>query len=643
MTNRRRLIAIAVVFFLTALIIYSNVLNGDFVFDDFEYIVDNPLIRDVSHLTMSDPRQIGYLSFALNHATGGEDTLGYHLVNVAIHAANAFLVFLLVSAFFRIASNEQAFNENRFRTALLTAALFLVHPVSTQAVSYITQRFTSLTTLFYLAAIVLYMHARFLLEKKTSPDRAYFFYALSLAATVLAMRTKEISFTIPFMIAAIEIVLMRQSIFGRRRLMYPVPFAATLLIIPLSIFGPELGLISPGDGIVEITRQEKIFDFQNRSPYEYVLTQFRVIILYLRILLIPAGQSVVHDIRASRSIGEPAVMPSLLILLSLAWAGWYFWRRAQKAGDGTGPEYALTAAGIFWFFLTLSVESSFIPIKDLIFEHRVYLPGPGFFAVAAVGLGSAAGRLLRGLRDPRGPWLVFLVCLPLAVTTFVRNDVWTSEVKLWDDVIQKNPNKPIGYNNRGTAYAKARQYELALQDLDRTISFFPKSFTKLPEWEDSDLIPPNMSKTYLARGRIHLALGNVELAERDFKRAQQIFLPQIDIEEHLKAGDFYYKKGAFKHAIDEFGKVLEADPENIDALNNRGNAYSQTGRYDEAIRDFDLVIGLEPAFALAYHNRGIAFAWKNAKAQAVADFEKACLLGFQPACESIDTARSGGK
>jgi len=176
-----------------------------------------------------------------------------------------------------------------------------------------------------------------------------------------------------------------------------------------------------------------------------------------------------------------------------------------------------------------------------------------------------------------------------------------------------------------------------------TISKFPKSRYETQTWETADLVPSNMSKTYMTRGQVYAALGDRVRAEADFKKAQLLFRPPINLEQSLRLADIYYKRGAYAHAIAEFNNVLDVDPENIDALNNRGNAYSYSGRYTEAIRDFDQVIGLEPDFALAYHNRGIALAWRGKKEEAIRDFQRACDRGFQPACESIDIVKAGGK
>jgi tetratricopeptide (TPR) repeat protein len=631
-------------FLLIALLLYANTLRAEFLFDDYEYIVDNPLVQDLSNLhALSDPRQLGYLSFALNYAAGGDDPLGYHIVNVVIHAVNALLVLLLTGSFLRAVSGTTGAGDRNRWLPLLAASLFLVHPAQTQAVSYLTQRFTSLATLFYLLAVLLYLRSRLLLEGGERHDRGYALYALAFAATILGMRTKEITFTIPVALAALELFVFRGSSYGRRRFLYLLPFGAALLLIPLSLLGPELGLIRPADGIAEITRQDKIYDLVERPAWQYFLTQFKVLVIYLRVLLLPVGQKVIYDLAVSRKFLAFEVVVPLLLLLSLAAAGWYTWRRASQRDDAAGVRGKTAAAGIFWFFLTISVESSVIPIKDLIFEHRMYLPSAGFFAAAAAGLLAASEKLLPAGSSRRRTLLAFAVCLPLAVLTIVRNDVWSSEVKLWDDVVRTTPRKLIGYNNRGTAYAKKGRYDLALRDLDRTISLFPDNLMTAPSWEDADLIPPNISKTYLARGRVNLALGRREEADQDFALSKRLISVPPEFEETRRLADRYFKGKAYRHAIAEYSKLLSWDPANVDALNDRGNAYSLSGRYAEAVMDFDLVIRLRPDFALAYYNRGIALAWSDQPEKAVRDLEAACGMGFEPACASIDIVRSGKK
>jgi lipoprotein NlpI len=644
MSKRVRLFCIAL-YIIVGFLIYSDViLNGVFLFDDYEYVVGNPIIQRFANLNSSDPRQIGYISFALNYAIDGENPFGYHLVNVVIHIITALLVFFFVEIILKILTREvEGSKKWHSATAFFAGFIFLVHPVQTQAVSYVTQRFTSLCTLFYLLGVVLYLMARLRLEKTQVTFGAYMLYGLSVVSTLLAMKTKEIAFTIPFVLAIFELLIFRNSIYSKRRFIYLIPFVASLIIIPLSLFGPEWGLIKSGEGIAEVVRRDKLYDLYERSPYYYFLTQLRVIVTYIGLLILPINQKAVYDFRISYSLFEPTVLLSLLLHLAVLGSAIYLWIKGRNATTEDAAEYKFMSIGIIWFFITVSVESSVIPIKDIIFEHRVYLPSVGFIPAISI-------LLMRGIRkfsvkgsDPiKVASLTLAIALPLSIATYVRNDVWTSELKFWDDVVKKSPNKAIGYNNRGNAYGKLGMYEHALRDIDKTIAYFPKSQKERMKWESADFTPTNMAKTYMNRGQIYLALGYIDKANADFNRAKQVMFMPVDMEDSMKMANLYSDKGAYDRAIEEYNKILQFDPENIDALNNRGNAYSKSDRYDEAIADFDKVISLRPDFILAYHNRGIAYAWSDQKKRALDDLKTACNFGFKPSCDSIDIVLRGG-
>ena len=231
-----------------------------------------------------------------------------------------------------------------------------------------------------------------------------------------------------------------------------------------------------------------------------------------------------------------------------------------------------------------------------------------------------------------------------SLSTYARNGVWTDELAFWDDVVRKAPDKAIGYHNRGNAHAKLGNVEAALRDMDKTISMFPREADAADRYEQSDFTAVNMAKTYVNRGSVYLMIGEVELAEADFTRSRALVsAPPIDVIGTLELADVYFKRKAYGHAIQEYGKVLQWDPENLEALNNRANAYSWTGKYLSAIMDLSRIIALRPDYALAYHNRGVARAWAGQPKKAADDFRKACDLGFPPACESIERAQRGEK
>ncbi len=635
--SRMPLLLIVGLFFVAGLILYSRVIvSGPFLFDDNEYIVDNPFIRSLpAVLSLNDVRQLGYLSFAMNYALGGEDPLGYHLFNVIVHIFNSLMTVMLTLSIFRRLNKEEELPDWSVHAAVLAGLLFLVHPLQTQAVSYITQRFTSLSSMFYLLSVYLYLQARQHIESSKRFKRRSLLLFFSLLSAVAAMRTKEIAFTIPIMLFLLEMLLFRNSRLGRKRFILFSPFFVTLIIIPLSIFGPELGIGGTAEGVVDIIRTDKIHDLTERSPLQYFYTQARVIVVYIRLLFFPSGQRVIYDFPVSMSFIEPKVLASLFFLSAIALAAFYFWNRyvAAQQSSKTKLVYGIVSIGILWFFVALSVESSLLPIKDVIFEHRAYLPSVGFFATAATLIMYGADRIPNNPALFRIP-VMLIMLLPLSVATYMRNEVWTDELKLWNDVVRKAPDKAMGYNNRAMVLANLEDYANALADLNRVIEMFPKSTEALFKWENADYSPWNMAKTYTARGNLYIALGDFARAEEDFRRAKEVFSMPVEAENLLVEADTLAKKGSYREAIWVYDRILEWDPRHIRALNDRANAYSYIKRFPEAIGDLTRVIALDPSYVIAYHNRGIAYVWSGKPDRAVSDFKKACDRGFEPACQS---------
>lgn len=638
----------------SSLAIYSNILRqGQFLFDDSDYILNNQFIQQLDYFkNFTDPRYFGYLSFFLNFSIGGMDPFGFHLFNIVIHSLNGFFVFLLVTMIIRIAeSNDNNDSPSSWKhlLPLMTALLFVCHPLATQSVSYITQRFTSLSAFFYLVAIVLYLSARQRFELKPEGNAAYLPYLLSLTATVLAMKTKEISFTIPFTLFFFELILFHDSFFKWRRLVFLVPYILTLLIIPLSIYGPVWGFLPAGTpGAAEITRLDKIYDMEQRSRYEYFISQSRVVMTYLRLLLFPYNQKVIYEFAASRTFWSMPVILSFLAIALLHLYAFLSWLAASCDSGKKALERRIIAIGIFWFFITISIESSLIPIKDLIFEHRTYLPGFGILLVASVYL----LRLTEWVRPAvefrvKAIILISLLVTLLGVATYNRNRVWTDELLFWQDAVEKTPNKPIAYHNRGLAYSKLGYLDEAIKDLDKTISYFEQDQKPGMKWETADLSRFNMSKAYVNRANIHQSMGNILEAAADEKRAGELFaIPTIESEpsddDRLKLAQAHMRKGDHQKVIELLSQSLQDDKDNLVALMNRGNAYTSLKQYDEALQDLDRVVRLKPDFPASYHNRGLVFYGLGRNEEGNKDMNKGCTMGFKPSCEALDLIRNNG-
>ena len=370
-------------------IIYSNTFDASWHFDDNTAIVENYDIRDlkgtinIRNILSGTSRWIGFLTFAPNYHFGKLDVLGYHIVNISIHLISAILVyFLMLLSLKTPCLKDNKISNYAASLSLVSGLIFVAHPIQTQAVTYITQRFTSLATLFYLLSLVFFIKARLQKERGKS-----FFspshlgcYLVSLIAAFLAMRTKEITITLPAIILLYEICFFSPSPRTlSKKLLYLTPLLLTFFIIPLlryrvTLFGVSggvfMGIAEVGDVIGDATQETTAI-----SRTDYLLTQFNVIVTYIRLLLFPVNQNLDYDYPISRTLFEFPTFFSFLLLISIVIFGVWMFKRSR-----------LISFGIFWFFITLSVESSIIPIRDVIFEHRVYLPSVGFVIFLTVAI-----------------------------------------------------------------------------------------------------------------------------------------------------------------------------------------------------------------------------------------------------------------
>ncbi|MBI5192689.1 MAG: tetratricopeptide repeat protein [Nitrospirae bacterium] len=535
---------------LLTFIIYSNSFSSSFHFDDRAIIIENKGIQSLSNLLkfpFSGNRYIGVFSFAINYYFGGLNVLGYHLVNTFIHILNGILVWWFVILTFRTPMMKRSAigREQIFFIALISSLIFVAHPVQTQAVTYIVQRLASLATLFYLLSLCLFIKWRLSSTTKSN----LIFYLLAIISSILAMKTKEISFTLPFVILLYEFFFFRDRLL--KRAYFLVPFLLTLLIIPMTIVNVSKPLGKTMAG--ELSRASHLAA-ENVSRTDYILTQFRVIVTYIRLLFFPVNQMLDYDYPIFHSFLIPEVILSFLFLVVIICFGVYLLVRFLKGGNG----YALLVSfGIFWFFITLSVESSIIPISDVIFEHRLYLPSVG--AVTAFGstvmyaVEEINKRIQRGNSLIISCIAILCVVLPLSITTYQRNMVWKNDITLWEDVVRKSPYNARGYNNLGSAYDKA----------GRTIE-----------------------------------------AVREFKIALRLAPDYWDA--HYNLGIIYSRQGHIDEAIEEYKTALKYNPIYADGHNILGIIYANNGRMDEAIEEFKTTLKLVPDHKYASSNLNLA-------------------------------------
>ena len=545
-------------------VIYSNSFDCSFHFDDILSIVKNDAIKDVSDINTiwksNSRRFMSYLSLAINHHFGALNVWGYHFFNLMIHLTTALLVYWLMFITLKTPNVKSLIPvKDQKWIALVVALIFVSHPLATQSVTYIIQRMASMVTLFYLFAIILYLKGR-LNQGSTSLSIGYFITAL--IAAIFALFTKENAFTIPLVILLLEISLFKRDKivinFSKPRIILGcIVFLSFLLLLFSRVSSSFFQTIPPSFGHTYTV-----------TPWNYLLTQFSVIVKYIQLLCFPINLNLDYDYAISNSLMEPRTFLSLGFLLALVGLSLYLFKK-QK----------LISFGIMWFFITISIESSFIPLADLIFEHRTYLPSVGFFMILTIGI----YQLIWQKNKKIALGLIFLIIGTNSFATYQRNKVWKNEGTLWNDVIAKSPDKARPYLCRGNYYKNLKRNKEALSDFTKSISLNPA------------YIEPynNKGTTLYNEGLLTEALSYLNYAienSPDYTEA------------YINKGIVLATQKKYTRALENYNKAIEIEPNNADIYINRSLTYLNMGDKNKSCLDISTAIKLKHPEAQAIYN-----------------------------------------
>jgi tetratricopeptide (TPR) repeat protein len=576
------LLAAAVV----VIFIYMGSLSGPFVFDDEPNITENRHIR-LTHLSPEDiyaaafnsplpHRPVANASFALNYFFNGYNVVGYRFVNILIHIINGYLVYFL--ARFTLSTPAlRIYREQAGAIACGAAILWLVHPLHTQAVAYIVQRMTSLTTLFYLLALVCYSDARL----STTATRKHVLLALCTVSGLLALGTKEIAATLPVFIFLYEWFFFQElkQDWLRRRLpaLAGVCVAFGVIVLIFSGFeNPVERILAPyADG--------------GLTAWQRVMTQFRVVVFYLSLLFWPAPSrlNLDHDVAISLALLDPATTLFSLLFLAGLFATAVLTARREPLG----------AYAILWFLGNLVIESSVIRL-ELIFDHRTYLPSV-FPAMVLVSL------VFRFLKQ-KWAALALLAVLTAGCSfwTWQRSLVWADEVALWRDCLEKSPLKPRPYNNLGSALSKIDRFEEAAAYLARAVEL-------KPDYDDARY---NL-------GYVLVRLEQVDAGIRELLEA--VRLEPRNYMAHNNLGVAYLIQENYPDAVRHLQEALRLKPDFEAAHNNLGVALKNQGDFAGAARQFSEAIRLNPNYAEAWNNFGVSLKEEGRLKEARDSFRRA--------------------
>ncbi len=601
-------------FIILGFCLYSNTFRAPFAFDDTVNIEENPYlfltrldVKDIIAASFSGPnphRPIANISFALNYYFHEHNVFGYHLTNIIIHIITGIILYFLVKNTLKSPSLHDRYARYRL-IAFFAAAIWLVHPIQTQSVTYIVQRMNSLAAMFYILSLLLYVKGRFAIQQEKS---SWPWFIGCAVAGISAFGCKETTATLPIFIFLYEWYFFQDL--SRRWLKNKVPYIIGALII----FG-LLGLVYLGSNpLEEILSGYKVKDF---TLTERLLSYPRVMVFYISLLgyPVPGHLNLDHDFAVSHSLVSPlTTLPFMVVIAGLIVLGIYIARKER-----------FVSFCIFWFLGNLLIESTVIALQ-LVFEHRLYLPS--MFVSAAI-----AELVWRWIKPRWVKASVFcIVTIIFCVWTYERNSVWRDPLALWQDCVSKSPNKARAYNGLGLALLSEGKVDEAAAEFRKALAIKPDYFKAhnnlglalseagktdeaIVSFNEALKFKPNCADAYSNIGNIFRSEGKLEEAIQQYRKALAMKPDHIEAYGNLCA--VLEELGKHEEQIEWCRKVLQARPSDATARYNLANALAEQGKLDEAIQEYKAAIRNKANYAEAYNNLGNALAVQGKNKQAV--------------------------
>ncbi len=442
---------------------YVSSLNGVFLFDDYTAIVNNPSIIGEKSIPV-DTRMLVNLTFRLQSECGLITAADFHLINIIIHISAALFLFGLVRRTI-ILCGRDADDLDALLFSSFCAVAWGVHPMTTQAVTYICQRYESMMGMFILAS--LYFFARAL---SSGPDKRLY-YNLSLASCLLGAFCKEVMVSAPLVILAYDYVYSGRGwrdIWSERKAYYIALFLIDLVVVVLWL------------GTVARTVEMGLCVASTMGRAEYLMHQSMTVMVYLKAVLYPAELCFDYGHIAATA---GMLMPHLLMAGFLLVSALLLLARKRTAGF-------LGAA----FFLLLAPTSVLIPLPDVIVEHRMYLPLACAVVLVAAGIKHVTAA------NPHGgavfSVLMLGLCLALGLMTYSRNIVYHSEESMWRDVVDRRPGNLRARNDLAISLSQSGRYKAAMEEYERVLHAIPSVLRMKLDAGEQTLAPPAVKDSF---------------------------------------------------------------------------------------------------------------------------------------------------
>lgn len=549
-------------------IIYFNSLQGKFIWDDELLVKNNTYIKQLDKITKfftadigvgSDARYNFYrplqmLSYSLDYSFWRLNVLGYHLTNLLLH------IFVTLSIYYLI---YLLFSERIL--SFLASILFLVHPIHTEVVSYISGRADSLSALFLLLSIIFYIN-----YIRSENKRQYY---LCLLIYIFALLSKENCLVMPLL------ALLYHYVFGNKiklRIFLPilivsliyVIFRLTILKFPPSYFAATT--------------------FFQRAPGFFV-----AITEYLKLLIFSFNLHMEHG-RQLFSFSNPKTITGIIIVATLL----IYFLRYKKASR-------LMIFSIGWFFITVLPQSNLYPINAYMAEHWLYLPSIGFFLIFSYFLTSLYK--IKKLKAFAISIMIYILAF-YSYLTISQNNYWKEPITFYKRTLKFAPGNPLIYYNLANAYSQKSENEKAIKQYQKAIE-----------------INPHYLDAYINLCKAYINIGANKKAEETCIKAIQI--NPNDAMSYYFLAEAYTNTADNEKAIKFYLKAIAIKPDYLEAYNNLASLYADTGKLDTGIELWEKAVQIDPNFSIAHFNLAVFYYHQGKYDLAIKHCDKLIELG----------------
>ena len=560
---------------LISVFVFSPAFTNQFVnWDDYAYIVDNPVIKDLSW------KNIAYIFNIHTHVVGNYHPLTvlsmaieynivelkpflYHLDNLLLHLLNICLVCMIVWKL-----------SGKFIATLITTVLFAIHPMRVESVVWAAERKDVLYSFFFLLALLYYI------RYQTYKDRPVFYYLLTLLFFIFSLLSKGQAVVLPFVLILIDYWEKRS--FSARLILEKIPFLLLAIVFGLLATQAESNSLTT-ERMMHFTLSERFF----YAGYNLIAYPFK--------LLWPYNLSCFYGYPYKENLWfVKLALPVVLIIL-----GFIFYKFRKNR---------LMMFGVLYFLSTIFIVIQLLPIGNAIIADRyTYIPYLGLFFIIAMGIDQWIVR-----KPGKKKLIIGLLSIQLfifAIASYAQSRTWKNSETLWAQTLKVNPREAIAHNNIGAVYLDQKDYEKAIEHFNQAIV---------------------NKENYLEVFEAYNNLGKACMDLKKYEDAITAYNHSLEITPSFAATWFdqglcYSDMGKYGEAIADFTKFISLQP-TANAYYSRGLAFKNSGKLDEAIEDYSTAIALKPDYVAAYLNRANAFFKRGNLADALANYDRVLQL-----------------